>query len=220
MCRSVQQIQQVILLGQQLINLSLQSRQIEFIVFVQHLIGSEFAAHIVAQHLVSAPIPVGAQSSLALVQIVPNSMVNSAGTTSGSYSSNITFRAGVAKGSGQHAVQIFRQATDGCISNQFVGLQATIYLFHSGQAHELFILVQNSADGSVSYGVLAVFSSSCYRSSVSTKNFVLGSLALCMFCSNTHYHNICLLALIYSLYASLYKGRGTALAVEEFPPLT
>ena len=117
MRRSIQQIQQVVLLCQQLVNLLLQGRQIEFIIFVQHFIGGEFAAHIVAQHLISAPIPVGAQSSLALVQIVPNSMVNSAGTTSGSYSSYITFRAGVAKGSGQHAIQIFGQTTNGCVSD-------------------------------------------------------------------------------------------------------
>ena len=196
MSRSIQQIQQVVLLCQQLVNLGLQGRQIEFIVFVQHFIGSEFAAHVVAQYLIGTPIPIGAQSSFALVQIVPNGMVDSTGAASSCNCGNIAIRAGIAKGSGQHAIKIFRQAADGCISDQFVGLQATVYLFYGGQAHQLFILVQNSADGSVGYSILAKFSSSCYRSCVSTENFVLGSLALSMFCSNTHNHNICLLALI------------------------
>ena len=187
--RSVQQIQQVILLSKQLVNLFLQSRQVELIVFVQHFIGGEIAAHILAQHFVCTPVPIGAEHGITVIGVVPDSMVDSTGAACGCNCGNVAFRTGVAEGSSQYAVQIFRQTADRCVSNHFVSGKTAENLFYSRQADELFILVQNSADGSVGNGILAVFGSSCHCSSVSTENFILGRFTLSVFCSNTHSHN-------------------------------
>ena len=92
MRRSIQQIQQVVLLSQKLVNLLLQGRQVKFVFRIQHLVGRKVAAHILAQHLVRAPIPIGAQHSFANVGIVPDSMVDSTGAAGRSHSRNIALR--------------------------------------------------------------------------------------------------------------------------------
>ena len=187
--RSIQQIQQVILLSEQLVNLFLQSRQVELVVFVQHFIGGEIAAHILAQHLVSAPVPVGAEHGITVIGVVPDSMMDSTGAACSCNCGNVAFRTGVAESGSQYAVKIFRQTADRCVSNHFVGGKTAENLLYGRQADELFILVQNSADGSVGNGILAVFGSSCHCSSVSTENFILGRFSLSVFCSNTHSHS-------------------------------
>ena len=185
MRRSIQQIQQVVLLSQKLVNLLLQGRQVKFVFRIQHLVGRKVAAHILAQHLIRAPIPIGAQHSFADVGIVPDSMVDSTGAAGRSHSRNIALRTRAAKGSSQHAVQIFRQAADRCIGNHFVSRQTAENLLHSRQADELLVLVQNSADSRIRHVILAIFCRSSNRRRISTKNFVLSRFSLRVFCSNT-----------------------------------
>ena len=141
MSRSVQDVKQVVLFSKEFFYFFFQCRQIEFVVFVQHFVGSKVTVHVSAQYFIRTPEPVGAKYGVAFTLVVPNCMMDCTGTTSSSNSSNMCVRTGFTESSGHYAFQVFRQTGDGSVRNQFVSCQTAINFFYGRQAHQLFIFV-------------------------------------------------------------------------------
>ena len=141
MSRSVEDVEQVVLFSKEFFYFFFQSRQIEFVIFVQHFVSSKVTVHISAQYFISTPEPIGAKHGVAFALVVPNCVVDRTGTTSSSNSSNVRVRTRFAKSSSYYAFQVFRQTGDGSVRNQFVSCQTAINFFYGRQAHQLFIFV-------------------------------------------------------------------------------
>ena len=136
MGRCVNDDHNAVLPVQQCVNFRFQRRQIKSTFIRQHLIGIQLAPHIQAQYLISSPVPVCRNHRIAGFRIVPDCMMDTAGSAGSCYCTRKSVGTGFAKCRHLYLFQIIRRTGNRCIGNHLINRKITEYRFYCRKAYQ------------------------------------------------------------------------------------